>query len=264
MKSKQYVFLSNMWKSGEMQQLGFWGQIELPCDPKTPSLLTAPAEPLNLPWEPQLLGTSLWTHSRRPAAPPGSTPSPSLQRSPQTFQTVTIDWRRLLRGLKPPTAAARLVNGSTLADHLRAAGGGSLESCSCVPARLLRSTVDHKGGEKKKRRLRGPLRLSRKWKVRKLETFKVTGLMKDWLWLLYLTGAALHGALSNSRRKKKKAPQDLRAADGAAEKKKKKKKKQRKDLCNCSKTAWDQVEFLNFASTSWDPLISSRLDEVQN
>ena len=156
MKSKQYVFLSNMWKSGEMQQLGFWGQIELPCDPKTPSLLTAPAEPLNLPWEPQLLGTSLWTHSRRPAAPPGSTPSPSLQRSPQTFETVTIDWRRLLRGLKPPTAAARLVNGSTLADHLRAAGGGSLESCSCVPARLLRSTVDHKGGGKKKEGCEGP------------------------------------------------------------------------------------------------------------
>lgn len=36
-------------------------------------------------------------------------------------------------------------------------------------------------------------------KKRKLETFKVTDLMKDWLGLLYLTGAAQHGALSNSR-----------------------------------------------------------------
>lgn len=45
--------------------------------------------------------------------------SPAL---PQSSHTVTIDSHRILRGLKPPTAAVRLVNVSTQVDHLSAPG----------------------------------------------------------------------------------------------------------------------------------------------
>lgn len=155
------------------QRLGFWGQIKLPCDPKPP-LLTA--------W------TALWTppESHSCWGPLFELTAGGLQHLlalrcpfspalPQTLHTVTIDWRRLLRGLKPPTAATRLVNRSMQADHLRVPGVRSPESCSCVllPAPF---TGDHKG-----KRLWGPMRLNRKLKVIKLETFKVTHLLKDCL-----------------------------------------------------------------------------------
>lgn len=64
--------------------------------------------------------------------------SPTL---PQTLQPVTIAWRGLLRGLKPPTAAARLVNGSMQADHLRAPGVDLL-MCPAGLLHLLRITKE--------------------------------------------------------------------------------------------------------------------------
>lgn len=62
--------------------------------------------------EPQLLGTSLWTQSRRAVAPcPPSPPllrwnCPSVLGLPPTLRAVTVDHRRLSSRLKPPTAAA--------------------------------------------------------------------------------------------------------------------------------------------------------------
>lgn len=109
-----------MWKSRQTQQLGFWGRIGLLCDPNPPRSLP---EQLS---EPPQRATAVGDLSLNPRQEACSTPwSWALLSSPpmpQTLQTVTIAWRGLLRGLKPPTAAAWLVNGSMQADHLRAPG----------------------------------------------------------------------------------------------------------------------------------------------
>lgn len=64
-------------------------------------------------------GTSLWTCGRRSAAPPGPENVPSFQHPPSSAQSVTVDWRRLPRGFRPPTAAAQLVNRSNAAQITR-------------------------------------------------------------------------------------------------------------------------------------------------
>lgn len=116
MKSKGCIIRSKMWKS--RQTLGFWGQIEF--GPKPPvsaawtTFCTSPGS--HSCWGPHFELTAGGLQHPLTQSFPFSPPLP------QTFQTVTIAWRGLLRGLKHPTAAAQLVNGSTQADHLRAPG----------------------------------------------------------------------------------------------------------------------------------------------
>lgn len=105
MKWKKCVFLSKNWKLRQIHQLGFWGYIKLPCDPTCHSS-HCQNSPLNIHscWSP-LFELAAGGLKHRLAL--------SYPASPPTLQFVTIAWRGLLRGLKPPTAAARLVNGST-------------------------------------------------------------------------------------------------------------------------------------------------------
>lgn len=90
-------------------------------------------------------------------------------------------------------AAARLVNGSTQADHLRAPGVRSPESCSCVllPAPF---TGDHKG----KKAVRTH-ETEQKMESNKTRNFQGDLFIKRLLGLLYLEEAVLHGVFSISR-----------------------------------------------------------------
>lgn len=149
-------FYSSSWKGGNHgthDQLALWGWIKLPCDPHRRHRLP-PATLWTSPVRHSCRGTSLWTRGRRSAAPPGPENVPSLQHRLRGAHSVTVDWRRLPRGFRPPTAAARLVNRSNVGQISRVRRGLDLRrvahvSC-CLPCRASpgsqRSTK--KGGKK--------------------------------------------------------------------------------------------------------------------
>lgn len=200
MKSKQYIFVTCRIQD-KHSDLVF--EVKLNCHVTQNPAAHCPNSPLNLPWGPQLLGTSLWTHGRRCATPPG----PALSLLPSTASDFAHCNHRLALNFK----RARTSHGSCAAGKRihtggspECAGGRTLESCSCVllPAPF---TEDHKGKW-------GPMRLSRKWKVIKIWNFQGDPFIKRLLGRLYLTGV-LHGVFSNSKWRRKNGLQDFRFAN---------------------------------------------------
>lgn len=110
------------------------GQIKSSCDPQAPPC-SLPEQPSELPLRATVVGdlslNSLQEVCSTPwhyAVPPLSSTAPDFA----LYCTVTVDWCRLFRGLKPPAAAARLVNGSTQPGSPESTGGkisGELLMC---------------------------------------------------------------------------------------------------------------------------------------